>query len=441
MIAMLIFASSCSKNLSPFGDFNKDGYTVSVKYDANGGLFTTNTSEIVDTYSLEGYKANAEGKKELKLFAPDAQERGSQAYTATRQDYYLAGWYTERTEVKDSDGNVTGYTYGGRWDFGSDKLKLDADGKYDANNPVITLYAAWVPAFKYEFYLLNGTGAELKKEVTLSPFGNLDLTLPAYDSTSGLVGAPNDFPELEGMTYDKIYKDADMSVEITGETLTHSGSFSAADATLTDPVMKIYCTATAGVQYRITTPEQLKNAADPTAQYTIEADLDFENKIAWPAKFTTGEFTGRIIGNGHTVKNVKISRNSPTGATFGLFGTIASDADISGLTFDGIEVAVSKFSKASGEMFGILAGEIANGASLSAIELKNSNITIANTIDLITALKKAPKFGLVCAEGELTGITFSADNVTVTIPTGLREYSCATDASGRFTLTEIQSGT
>ena len=43
---------SCGGSKGPYGGYEDEGYTVSIKYDSNGGIFTTNTSVIVDTYSL-----------------------------------------------------------------------------------------------------------------------------------------------------------------------------------------------------------------------------------------------------------------------------------------------------------------------------------------------------------------------------------------------------
>ena len=34
---------SCGGSKGPYGGYDDEGYTVSIKYDANGGYFTTNT--------------------------------------------------------------------------------------------------------------------------------------------------------------------------------------------------------------------------------------------------------------------------------------------------------------------------------------------------------------------------------------------------------------
>ena len=46
--SMCLF-TACGSEQTPYEINDKENYTVSVKYDANGGVFTTNTSVIVDS--------------------------------------------------------------------------------------------------------------------------------------------------------------------------------------------------------------------------------------------------------------------------------------------------------------------------------------------------------------------------------------------------------
>ncbi len=440
LLAAALLATSCSRDLSPFKDFDKDGYTVSVKYDANGGVFTTNTETIVDTYSLSEYKTNSEGNKELKLFAPESESRGNQAYNAMKTGFYLAGWYTERIENRDGDGNVF-YTYNGYWDFDKDRLSVKADEKYTSEEAVITLYAAWVPAFTYEFYTFDDKGNPvLTGTTTLSPLDDTTLTLPAYDAASGKVNVSKDFPKLIDKTYDKVYTDKDKTNELTAPTFTHSGKFVKETATLENPVMKLYCTATDGVTYRITTPEQLISSPDLSGNYIIEADLDFTGKY-WPTLFATGEFRGKIIGGGHTIKNVKATQNNTDNTCFGLFGKISASATVTDITFESINIALKGYSKQNNASFGILAGEIATDATVSGITLKNSNLEIEKGSKLSYSVgAKAPKFGLVCAVGPVSAVTFSASDVTFSFSgEDSTEYTATPDSHGQFIIEKVQA--
>ncbi len=443
LFVVILLATACGKEQTPFKRYDKAGYTVSVQYDANGGVFTTNTATIIDTYNLDGYTANAQGNKDLKLFAPNASERGNQAYTATRNGYYLAGWYAKRTEVKDAAGNVTGYTYDEYWDFDNDRLSVDATKEYKSKEIVKTLYAAWIPDFTYdfEFYVFGEDGTpQLVSTTQLSPIAvNKTITLPSDSEKTGMVNAPNSFPVIAGKTYDKIYLDENKTVEVTAETLTHIGKFNRETVAVEDRVMKLYCTTTDGVTYNITSPEQLAAATNPSATYNIQNDLDFSGK-AWPALFTTNEFSGEIIGNGHTIKNVTIIQNNTANTAFGLFGKIADTASVSNLTFDGVTARIRGFSNVANAAFGILAGEIEDGAGVSGIVLQNSKLEIVKGTNLIVAVNsKNPLFGLVCAVGEITGVTYSSDNVSVLFSGTLaQEFLYTPDANGQFTLSPAQ---
>ena len=230
--SIAFIATKCSKDPSPYSDYAENGYTVSIKYDANGGIFTTNTSTLIDTYNLSTVPTNEDGNKVLTLVDPADPVRGNQAYTAVKVGYYLAGWYTTRTEVKDAEGNVTGYTYSGKWSF-SNKYGINADADCDPEEPILTLYAAWVPAFTCEVYAVGDDGSTtLLVTKELNPVQGKDIPL-AYSAEDGTV-------EINGNVY-KIYSDEDCTKAITGESLTHTGILNSEDATVINPDMKIYC--------------------------------------------------------------------------------------------------------------------------------------------------------------------------------------------------------
>ncbi|MBQ5837379.1 MAG: hypothetical protein IIW39_01780, partial [Clostridia bacterium] len=93
VLAALVL-TSCGGLETPYDKNNEENYTVSVKYDANGGFFTTNTSVIVDSYNVNDIPKNANGNVDIALLAPDASERGNDAFKAVKNGYFLAGWYT-----------------------------------------------------------------------------------------------------------------------------------------------------------------------------------------------------------------------------------------------------------------------------------------------------------------------------------------------------------
>ena len=140
--SMCLF-TACGSEQTPYEINDKENYTVSVKYDANGGIFTTNTSVIVDSYNVSEMSKNNEGFVEIALLSPDDSNRGNDAFTAVKNGYFLAGWYEQRTENKDSEGNIF-YTYSDKWDFENGVLEVNPENEYKAEEPVVTFYAAWV---------------------------------------------------------------------------------------------------------------------------------------------------------------------------------------------------------------------------------------------------------------------------------------------------------
>ena len=112
LLVMALVLCACGDK-SQFEVNDDNGYTVSVKFDANGGEFTTNCYEIVDSFNIAGMATNSEGMVELALIAPDNSIRGANdTFTVAKNGYFLAGWYEVRNEVVDANGNVT-YTYSG----------------------------------------------------------------------------------------------------------------------------------------------------------------------------------------------------------------------------------------------------------------------------------------------------------------------------------------
>ncbi len=432
-----LLAVSCSGDSSPYGDHNDDGFTVTVKYDSNGGVFTTNTKVITDSYDLSEYKTNSEGKKEITLIAPNDPLRGqTQAYSATNPGHILVGWYTERTENTDQEGNVT-YTYGGFWNFG-DKLSVDAEGDYDAAEPVITLYAAWLPdsEFKYEFYQANPDGSfTLAGEKNVNPFSSTQIKLPATDVKTGRVNDANDFPALSGLTYDTVYTDEGLTDKISSEVFSHTGSVNTQNATYVNPVQKLYFTVREGVEYEIDSVDKFKSAPKD-AKLILTADLDFTDDI-WPSVLLGGEFKGHLIGNGHTIKNITVTQKSTSTRRFGLFGSIASGASVENVRFENISANIE--SARASIFLGILTSEISDGASVSGVTLKDCKMFVSSNFSFSDV-----KFGLSAANGDTSGITL--ENVSAELKNFLESSSTKdyifnydTDGSGKFTLSQGSS--
>ena len=198
LLSTVFFATACSKGTTPYDDNNAAGYTVSIRYDANGGFFATSTSVIMDSYNISGMTAGSNGMVSLGLLAPEDSRRGSSdTFAATKNGYFLAGWYTERTETVDSEGN-TFYTYGNKWDFDTDVLEVDPSKTYSASEPVLTLYAAWVPMFEINFISM-GTD-EVLGTYSFNPLTASAIQVPHWDTETGAMKMYR-FPEKKGYTF------------------------------------------------------------------------------------------------------------------------------------------------------------------------------------------------------------------------------------------------
>lgn len=370
--AAMLFAAGCGASPTPYEVNDGDGYTVSVRYDANGGTFDTNTSIMTDSFNISDMKKNDDGTVDIALLAPDDARRGSSnSFTPTYSGYFLAGFYSERIEGKDESGNLV-YSYGGRWDFESSVLKVDSGKEYSAEDPVMTLYAAWIPLFKLNIYNLNDK--KLYKTLSFNPTEKDAITLPCLDS-EGVSFVMNDIPQNSGFTYNGAYLDAEGKEKVEGEKLVHHGRVLLESGTAENASMDLYVSWLEGEIYNIYTAEQFVSNYNPNGTYIIHNDLDFTDAI-WPSALTTGSFSGKIEGNGHSIKNVSITQNDNSKTSFGLFGQIGTDAAISDISFENATVTIAKGIRVPGSSYGMLAGVVSDGAGLKDVSLKDCVLAI-----------------------------------------------------------------
>lgn len=389
-LTFVLLLSGCGENATPYATNNNEGYTVSVKFDANGGTFTTNTSVIVDSF-------NTEGKSEVALISPDDSRRDNDAFTASKNGHFLAGWYRERIESVDENG-VRTYEYSGKWDFENDVLKIDKNKEYSADEPALTLYAAWVPLFEVEFYSLDS--GELIDTINYNPTKSKSLLIPAWDEETGAIEM-YDFPQRDGYTYNKAYFDAEGTNELTGEELIHPGVVNEDNAVASDSVLKLYVDWTEGEWYRIYNVDQFKESASITGNYELFADLDFTNEI-WPTTFVYGNFSGVIKGNGHTIKNVEITQTNNSKVNAGLFGYLTDTANISDVNFENISFTIKAGTRKVGTSYGLFAGTISDSATISGVSILNSHLQIDSSCYFAV---DDFSIGLVCGMGDYSKIS------------------------------------
>lgn len=404
LVAVLVLATGCGTTETPYDINDEENYTVSVKYDANGGTFTTNTSVIVDSYNVSALQKDENNVAKIALLSPDNEARGTDAFSVVKNGYFLAGWYAERTETVDAEGNKS-YTYHKKWDFEQDLLEVDTEKTYSASQPVITLYAAWVPLFEIEFYSLDSK--ELLGEYTYNPLGDNDLRVPTWNLETGAMDM-YEFPNIDGFTFEAAYYDEAGTQAVDTEAVMHTGVINEETATAENNVMKLYLDLKEGNWYHIYTVEQFLKNASVNGNYVIHADLDFSEKN-WPTSLMYGNFNGVIEGNGHTFKNIAIVQKDNSKTNAGLFGSVTEKAKISDVTFDTVTFTIQAGSRVAGTSYGVFAGTVSSAATLENIQISNGTLQIDSGCYFST---DAYSIGLICGTGDVAGMDASAITCT-----------------------------
>ncbi|MBO5294867.1 MAG: hypothetical protein J6B71_06485 [Clostridia bacterium] len=442
----IVTLSACADWELPYVDADAEGYTVSVRFDANGGMFAgTNNVYVVDVFNPATAKKNAEGKAEIALIAPDDSRRENNAFEVSNTGYFLAGWYQERTlrtdengNALDADGNLCsasgkpqGYVYGGRWDFETDRLTVDPNKTYSSQENVLTLYAAWVPYYTYEFYALNATTGQFELYSTQQM---MELTLPEWNQSTGKIDMKR-FPDLNGKTFDKAYTDATMTEELTGKI---GGSIDYEKGIANAESIKVYTTWLEGDWFKIYTAKQFYDNSRLGGNYILCADLDFSNQV-WAPTLAKGEFKGTILGNGHKISNVKVTQSDSRQEAGGLFGKLHASAKIENVTFENLTYIVTGSISPNGASFGLLAGTIADGAALTDVQISGAlQIDAAKLIDEFGL--DIYDIGLLCGEGKYGEI--STDGITCTLTNNdANKFALTVNDDKTVTLTATTNGT
>ena len=377
---LLLSLASCANFGPPWDRMDGEGYTVSVRFDANGGLFAgTEKVTVVDVF-------NPLDNDTVTLLAPDDPRRGDgNAFEVSRTGYFFAGWYRERHEAEGADGSVS-YSYGGKWDFENDTLSVSGEGA-TSEVPVLTLYAAWIPYPTFEIYAKDPSGNWVRTETVT----DLSLTVPAWDEKTGKLNMGS-FPKRTGYTLWSVYTDPECTQVAEG---TYRGTFDEETATPTVSVIPLYTEWREGDWYRIYDADQWLSLAGASRSYFVMEDIDFEGAL-WPPTFTKANFSGTVEGNGHVFRNVSLTLGDNSQTNNGLFGTLTEKARIRDLSLENITVTVAAGSRKAGATFGLLSGGAAEGCVLDGVTLSGRLILGKNMI-----LGQDLRMGLVSAMGNL----------------------------------------
>lgn len=399
LIGVLLVIAGCAGAKTPYQINDEQNYNVSVRFDANGGTFTTNVTVMTDSFNLE--QMPREGNEaQIPLLSPDDSRRGSgNSFTAVNNGYFLVGWYAN----KEAAGDGESFRYSGKWDFSADRLSVDLSGDYSAQEPVLTLYAVWAPLFEIEFYDINTQ--ELLDTYAYDP--NLtSVDVPRWNVDKGTIDMKR-FPVKSGFTFDGAFYDAEGTKPVDTDTVLHPGVVDETTGAVTDSSMKLYVNWKEGEWYHIYTAEQFVDNASVSGNYVIFDDLDFTDEI-WPSSLMYGKFSGSILGNGHSFSNISAMQSNSSKIQAGLFGNITETAVLQDVTFDNVKLTLQKGTNKIGMNYGLFAGFIANEAKFANVQLTNSVLQIDSGIYFTEDSDYI--IGLICGMGNDSAVTYS--NVT-----------------------------
>lgn len=435
LIAVICILTGCSQWELPYEELDKSGYTVSVRYDPCGGAFANRENvEVIDVFSLSDAKLDASGNYSIPLITPDDDLRGDSAFSISKNGCFFAGWYRECKPRTDAAGNPLdsygvptsesgleqGYIYSGLWNFETDSLSVPKGETYSSETPFMTLYAAWIPYFNFDFYVKTADGSfELYDSEQL-----ISLALPEWNTETGKIEM-KDFPEIDGKTFVGAYLDKEMTRPIT-EILT--GEIDYEHGVSATSKIAVYTEFADGEWYRITTAKQL-SAAKLNACYYIEADLDFTD-VNWSATLAGGAFTGKIYGNGHKFSNISFIQTDIAKTNGGLFGSITSSAILKDIEFENISYTLGAGSRMQAPVFGLLCGALSDEALIENISVLTSSFVISGDI-----YPQEYTLGTLIGSGNNRGIDISG--ITVSLAEGAENKVSFTkdEATGEITLT------
>lgn len=376
----VITLAACSQWDLPYESIDREGYTVSVRFDANGGWFAgTKDVYVIDAFNPKQEKTNAAGQAEIALIAPDNPLRRENAFEISRTGYFLAGWYQTRELRTDEAGNALddygqlcsvtgkpqGYIYSGKWEFDSDRLLVDPNGEYSSETSVMTLYAGWIPYFTYEFYAPDASGTQTLLETKQM----IELAIPEWNTETGRIDMKK-FPTIEGKTFTAAYlsldPESDGSAPLSGSI---GGQVDYERGIASVSTIRIYTTWREGNWFRIYTPQQFCDNARPSGCYEIMNDLDFTD-LVWPQSLSKNEFTGTILGGGHTLSGIDAKQADYSQIRGGLFGALGATARLENVTLENVRYTVARGSRMQDAAFGLLAGTVSESARLEGVSVR-----------------------------------------------------------------------
>lgn len=334
LFAALVSMAGCDKKDS----LESRGYTVIITYDFNGGI------------------ADSESKRTLyyKPGQPLLAPGGNPEFKEPVLDRFhsLEGWYPVST---DSDGNLKTDENG---NYITEDLPFSFSGAKAEKN--ITLIAKWKKKPLIEL-MVDGYGegteggellypAEADKRITEKM---LETLLPDK-SDKTFLGYYHDKECTEAVTFPLTLKDGDE--------------------------MKIYTKYLDGDVLIVRTKSDMTRIGRYINKTVyLNADIDMAG-ATFPSLTSFG---GKIIGNGHKISNLTVSKNMTGRATdYGLLGELTDGAEINDVIFENVKINVNAaYSSQSLFHIGFLASGVEGNVRLAGVKFEGCSLTVSLPTD------------------------------------------------------------
>lgn len=280
-----VFAMGCAGSTAEYKN------NVRVVYELEGGIYKNSTRAV------ELYYGFARGGEYAIKSVEDVT-----TVKIERSGYHIEGWYTSKTET---DGAVS---YDGKWDFATDKVKVDENGKVSyggktGEDNLVRLYARWSANVTYE-YNVGYVDAENKyvKVGTVETEWGRSFGRAKYE----IAKLEND---REGYTsLGRYYKYDAEAANGKGEELTDDFAFEESKENVSLDIVVDYIEG----NFRV-----VREAKDITSNASADKDknkmLFLMNDVDFGGKTVDFTIYNGVRGNGFTLSDFKISVTSYVG--------------------------------------------------------------------------------------------------------------------------------
>ena len=385
-LAAVFTAAGCSLNKSE--DQIKEQYNLNacVTYYGNGGCFNDKGEKTEVTLWLDAtsaYPYNMPSDNE-ELNESSDHQAGKGTMHVSRDRYVFEGWYyalldeTTGEPLVDENGNIQ---LGDPVDFSNpisvgDHLYVVAKWSKKEHVEIRLVsdiqFTATVQKFDAEGNQMFDKNGMLETESKVVKTGDV-LQLKEYSTTSKTVRlsySSEPASSVQGASFFAYYADAECTQMLTGTDLTIRPLGNGQNQV-------IYAKYIEGDWEVIRSNEdytKLFNSAAMKDNYWLLCDLDLTGKSITPRT----SFSGTIMGNGHTIKGLKVAAASVARySTTSIFGKIEATAKISGLTLEdwslNIGTNIRLVDTLTVYMF---CTSIADGATLENVTIKGGSITV-----------------------------------------------------------------